>query len=236
MLTQIYDDYLAHHGIKGQHWGTRRFQNEDGTLTSAGKARYNSPEGGTRLSGSVAETKKLSGRNSNGTIKKIAKAAAITAAAAGIAYASYRISKNGNISLNDLKGKGIDAINTGEYHIKNASKMMQSTISNAKSKAKTLINEHRASSALRKANTESRSAQKGSNNSNRKRQLDVLSSVEYEFRNAPGSKWIGGANDFTSTKNIGSGIRRRVANRGINNRVSRVGIDVVGDKSKYSNK
>ena len=31
---------LYHHGIKGQHWGVRRFQNEDGSLTSAGKKRY----------------------------------------------------------------------------------------------------------------------------------------------------------------------------------------------------
>lgn len=31
---------LSHHGIKGQHWGDRRFQNEDGSLTAAGKARY----------------------------------------------------------------------------------------------------------------------------------------------------------------------------------------------------
>lgn len=31
---------LIHHGIKGQRWGIRRFQNEDGTLTEAGKKRY----------------------------------------------------------------------------------------------------------------------------------------------------------------------------------------------------
>ncbi len=31
--------YLAHHGIKGMKWGVRRFQNEDGSLTSAGKRR-----------------------------------------------------------------------------------------------------------------------------------------------------------------------------------------------------
>lgn len=33
-------DYLEHHGIKGQKWGVRRFENSNGTLTAAGKARY----------------------------------------------------------------------------------------------------------------------------------------------------------------------------------------------------
>lgn len=35
-------DELYHHGIKGQKWGIRRFQNEDGSLTSEGKTRYGS--------------------------------------------------------------------------------------------------------------------------------------------------------------------------------------------------
>lgn len=32
-------EYLAHHGIKGQKWGVRRFQNPDGSLTDAGKRK-----------------------------------------------------------------------------------------------------------------------------------------------------------------------------------------------------
>jgi len=31
---------LYHHGIKGQRWGIRRFQNEDGSLTAEGMKRY----------------------------------------------------------------------------------------------------------------------------------------------------------------------------------------------------
>lgn len=29
--------YIEHHGIKGQKWGVRRYQNPDGSLTEAGK-------------------------------------------------------------------------------------------------------------------------------------------------------------------------------------------------------
>lgn len=32
--------YLAHHGIKGQKWGVRRYQYEDGSLTAEGRTRY----------------------------------------------------------------------------------------------------------------------------------------------------------------------------------------------------
>lgn len=33
-------NYLQHYGIKGMKWGTRRYQNKDGTLTDAGRKRY----------------------------------------------------------------------------------------------------------------------------------------------------------------------------------------------------
>ena len=40
VLNENGDLVISHSGIKGQKWGVRRFQNEDGTLTEEGKKRY----------------------------------------------------------------------------------------------------------------------------------------------------------------------------------------------------
>lgn len=56
------DEYLEHHGIQGQKWGVRRFQNKDGSLTAAGRKRIGlSPKpkksGGSSLAGAVTKIK-----------------------------------------------------------------------------------------------------------------------------------------------------------------------------------
>lgn len=47
---------IAHHGILGQKWGVRRFQNEDGSLTEEGRRRYGS---GTGLNKRGLKTKRI---------------------------------------------------------------------------------------------------------------------------------------------------------------------------------
>ena len=45
MRNDFQSNYLAHHGILGQKWGIRRYQNDDGSLTPAGRERYGVGEG-----------------------------------------------------------------------------------------------------------------------------------------------------------------------------------------------
>lgn len=67
-------DELYHHGIKGQRWGIRRFQNEDGSLTPAGVKRYGD-HGSEFLSAKKAYKKARRNANAARTIAGIANVA-----------------------------------------------------------------------------------------------------------------------------------------------------------------
>lgn len=44
-MFDSWESELAHYGTKGQKWGVRHWQNEDGTFNEAGKERYFGPNG-----------------------------------------------------------------------------------------------------------------------------------------------------------------------------------------------
>lgn len=82
------DEFLVHHGIKGQRWGIRRFQNEDGTRTAAGKARERNGEQG---SASDAKKRGLTDAQKS-TLKKVAIGAGVAAAAGLAVYGAVKYS------------------------------------------------------------------------------------------------------------------------------------------------
>ena len=89
-ILPSYTDSLTHHGIKGQKWGVRRFQNEDGSYTSRGKKhRLDS------IKNAGAKAKDIV------TSDKFKKAAAIGAGVAGtalVAYGGYQLAQNADLT------------------------------------------------------------------------------------------------------------------------------------------
>ena len=105
MNMLISSDELRHHGIKGQRWGVRRFQEEDGSLTPAGKERYDDNK--KQIQNEEQDTKK----NTIFTKRNIAIGA--TAAVAALAVIGYmRYKKNSNAvrskPMEIVAGKKID--------------------------------------------------------------------------------------------------------------------------------
>ena len=59
MTYLVYSNELYHHGVKGMHWGVRRYQNADGTRTALGKRRMRTDKTGSKLDNAFKPTIKV---------------------------------------------------------------------------------------------------------------------------------------------------------------------------------
>lgn len=114
---------LYHHGILGQRWGIRRFQDKTGRLTKAGKERYGNED-------STNDVNNTDEKNSS-SINKKKKAiivGSVAAASALAAIGGYTLYKSGKLDpkIEELKtigelasiSKGINPNRKGSFHLK----------------------------------------------------------------------------------------------------------------------
>lgn len=110
------DLYLVHHGVKGMHWGVRKYQDRDGNLTEAGKKRYSGSDGEFR--------KKVDNYRGKRGVVKTFGTYAIGNFGANKAYAASRV--NGGQQLTSL-GKTLLATTVATIGVNAASKVIYGT-------------------------------------------------------------------------------------------------------------
>lgn len=130
--TYIVDGVLFHHGIKGQKWGKRRYQNEDGSLTPAGKSRYGYETAGNRRHTKAANAaqrdadnlRKSGYKTEADAVQKVADKHRQKAAASQEKYdqkqAAKAERKQFKADVKDFKKRGFDidyAIEDGQFSI-----------------------------------------------------------------------------------------------------------------------
>lgn len=105
-----YKNELCHHGIKGQKWGVRRFENSDGSLTEEGKIRY-------KKNKSNSTKTKLSNLDRKDKVKKAIKIGATVAAAALVTYGAYKVIGNKVAGMDSQKyyDRGVKELTSSKF-------------------------------------------------------------------------------------------------------------------------
>ena len=119
-------DVLMHHGIKGQKWGVRRFQNPDMTYTAAGKERYSwaSRTGNAVKAAKAAKAKvnkavaKVKWIKLTDNQKKALKIGAAVVGTALVAYGAYKVGTSPQVKQMIKNGQNAIADKLEEHDIK----------------------------------------------------------------------------------------------------------------------
>lgn len=99
MIYVYRTDELYHHGIKGQRWGVRRYQNADGSLTEEGYQHWGLNPDGSRFRG-----KRDRKQYSDSTVSTFKKGTAIGAA---VGSAAGALTGPGGIAIGSAAGMAV---------------------------------------------------------------------------------------------------------------------------------
>lgn len=128
---------LQHHGIKGQKWGIRRFQNEDGSLIKKGKLRYDDISNKIKFSAESAKNKAIrvkdnvqvsdkakkhairgiAGIGASIALKTLSNAAFVKLATSGHQKAAFNLSRIGSLSSKSAKIYGLAELGMAAYNV-----------------------------------------------------------------------------------------------------------------------
>lgn len=110
----MYDNnetYLMHHGVPGQKWGTRRWQNPDGTLTPEGRAHYGVGDGNAYSGRGISKMGSIAKAKVGHTAKNIGGRVTTYGGNLGRTMSAYgNVAKNGIVGGTTYTGKNLAAI------------------------------------------------------------------------------------------------------------------------------
>lgn len=112
VVKRISNDELYHHGVKGQKWGVRRYQNKDGSLTPQGRLRYGNAQADYERADKTLKQVKKAAKPTLGTFAGVgaAQGAIQTGAMAAAGYAGASAIAKGAMVAGGIVGGALGGI------------------------------------------------------------------------------------------------------------------------------
>lgn len=104
---------LQHHGVKGQSWGIRRFQNPDGSLTALGKQRRE------QETGSKTILRDANTKNDNSVLADSRRQVSPSASSFSMSFTARKLSDASSMSVSQVNSNA-KSIDSGKTAVENA--------------------------------------------------------------------------------------------------------------------